>query len=366
MSNYLLSIVIPVLNDPDEVNATIASIRQTTGNDTEIIVVDDHSDKPVEIKDRRVMVHRNNERLGAGASKHLGATFASSNYILLLDCHMRFEPNANWLNKALNRIVGRQNTVHCAACLGLDEKNMDVTKFNGLYSGATLSLYNEKSNEIFEGKWMDKSPEGDDYDIACLMGAGYFFPKQLFMKLRGMAALKMWGTEEQYISVKAWLSGAEIKMLNEVRIGHKFRSEAPYVTGVPNLVYNKLWAINTLLDPDLAKFLISKIPKNGDLAAAQRMFNQNRLVFEEHQRYYQNLFVRDIYWYCDKFNIPVPDFKNMPAEVAPKPIVRPPPPPGAVISKPTLIDVPVAKPGVPKPVQSAPSIIGIDSIPQVP
>jgi hypothetical protein len=138
----------------------------------------------------------------------------------------------------------------------------------------------------------------------------------------------MWGTEEPYLSIKAWLAGAEIRMLKSVRIGHKFRSKAPYVTGVPNLVYNKIRAARTLFDPVLAEFLISKLPKNGDLNAALRMAEVEKADIDETAAYYRQLFQRDIYWMADKFKFTVPELPNRAATAQ---AVVPPSPPGAFV-----------------------------------
>jgi glycosyltransferase involved in cell wall biosynthesis len=305
--NPLLSIVITSLNEQDETNLTIDSIRRTAGNDVEIIVVDDFSDEPVKLNDKRTILHRNAKRIGVGGSRHLAATFATASHLLLTDAHMRFEPK--WLNNTLHRIVGRPSTIHCGACLGLDEEQMDITKHKGMYCGATLCIHNPQTNEIFEGKWIDDKLGQDDYEIACLMGASYFVPKEFFFKIRGLAALKMWGCDEPYLSVKTWLSGGEIRMMKTVRIGHKFRNSAPYVTGVPNLVYNKIRCLTTLFDPSLANFLINKIPKNGDFIAAMQMIEKDKKIIDEHTAYYRDIFIRDIYWYANKFNIKMPDLQ---------------------------------------------------------
>jgi len=95
-----LSIVIPVLNDNEEANLTIESIRATSPNDVEIIVVDDCSDTPVKLTDSHAKLIRREQRMGAGNSKHLGVELAKSKHVLLIDSHMRFAND--WYEQAMN------------------------------------------------------------------------------------------------------------------------------------------------------------------------------------------------------------------------------------------------------------------------
>ncbi len=300
-----LSIIITALNEQHELEPTLQSIKDTCGDAAEVIVVDDCSKEVQGSNIPNVKFIRNNERKGVGPSRHIGAEHAEGDYILLTDAHMRFEPG--WYEKAMERIVGRNSTVHCGACLGLDESAMDLSKHKGVYTGATLLLHNPSTNEIFEGKWIPDKKDQDDYDIACVMGASYFFPKEFFFKIGGLKALKMWGSDEPYISLKAWRAGGDIKMMKSVRIGHKFRGAAPYSTWVPNIIYNKMRSISTILEPDLTKIMMDKFPKSGDHQAALEMLAKEANIVQEERNYYDKLFVRDTKWLCDKFNIRYPE-----------------------------------------------------------
>ena len=93
-SNYepapTLSVIIPVLNDNAELNETIKSIRETSPPTVEIVVVDDFSEIPATISDPSAILLRNKSRLGAGASRDRGVKECSSDFLLLIDSHMRF------------------------------------------------------------------------------------------------------------------------------------------------------------------------------------------------------------------------------------------------------------------------------------
>lgn len=300
-----LSIIITALNEQEELTPTLESIKATAGDKPEIIVVDDFSTIPVTANGSNIKIVRNQVRQGVGPSRHIGAEAATGDYILLTDAHMRFDDG--WYEAAMERIVGREKTMHCGACLGLDKNCMDIKKPRGVYTGATMLIHDKKTNEIFEGKWIPDKKDQDDYELGCVMGASYFLPRKFFFDIGGLKALKMWGSDEPYLSMKTWMAGGEIRMMKSCRIGHKFRDVAPYSTWVPNLLYNKIRSIMTLFDEVTAAFLISKFPQNGDLVAALKMIAQDNFIIEEERKYYKLIFEHDARWFCEKFNITYPN-----------------------------------------------------------
>lgn len=301
--NPLLSIVTGVLNDNEEINLTIKSIRQTAPTaDVEIVVVDDASKTPVILEDKKAILIRNEVRRGAGAARHQAAEIATGQYLLLTDCHMRFTPS--WFDNAMKVINGHYTTMFCACCLGLDERNMDVSRPYGKYFGANLVLYEPEQHRVFEGVWRPEEKGQDNYELSCVMGACYFIPREYFLFLRGFKALRMWGTEEPYLSMKVWLSGGSIRMMKSVQIGHKFRHVAPYSTELENLTYNKLWAVNTLVDPPTRDFLMEKLSTHRHFNKALVMLTENEAELKEYQQYYKSIFKYDTDWFIKKFTLP--------------------------------------------------------------
>jgi glycosyltransferase involved in cell wall biosynthesis len=296
-----LSVIIPVLNDNDELNLTIKSIRETSPPNVEIIVIDDASDSPVKIYDDTVKVIRLEKRIGVGGTRHLGASSAKSDYLLFVDSHMRFDEK--WYNNALRRLISKpSNIVWCAVCLGLDKENMDIKSPKGFYHGAKLCLWDETENQTFEGKWMDEL-DGDEYEISCLMGACYFFHKSWFFHIKGTESLKMWGSDEPLLSIKTWLSGGSIRLMKDVRIGHKFRLQSSYSTNFSYILYNKLRSMKMLFSDELYNVLQSKIELDGNKQAALQMLELDKNEIELEKEYYKTIFVKDENWLCEKFNL---------------------------------------------------------------
>jgi len=297
-----LSIVITCCNEKSEfLDRTINSIKETSRNNPEIIIIDDASEIPVKSSER---VIRNDVRIGVGKSRHKGATLASGEYFLFTDAHMIFDNN--WYDNFIERIkTAESKDVFCGTCLGLDETDIDLSTNKGAYYGARLDIYNEKENQVLEGKWIPEL-QGQEYEISCLMGALYFIPRDWFFKIRGLSDIKMWGSDEPLLSLKTWLSGGRIILLKNVRAGHVFRSVAPYSTGVQYLVYNKIRMIKTLLPDDLEDKLINKLPKDGNFYAAIKMCEAEKDELEEYKKYYKSIFVRDFYEFCREYNITIP------------------------------------------------------------
>jgi len=183
---------------------------------------------------------------------------------------------------------------------------MDIKNNRGSYCGAKLVFYDEKENQVFEGKWIDEKTE-DDYEITCLMGACYFFHKSWFLYIGGTKSLKMWGSDEPLLSLKTLLSGGNIRLTKSVKIGHKFRPASPYTTEVSYLIYNKLRSMYMTLPDNLYKQLSDKIQNDNDKIIALKMLERDKDEIEKEKEYYKTIFIRNEKWMYEKFNINIPN-----------------------------------------------------------
>ena len=245
-----LSIIIPSLNDYAETQATIASIRETAGDKPEIIVVDDCSQVPLTLQDKACVLVRNEERAGVGCARHIGALHATGDLLLFLDSHMRCTPG--WYEALMSRAKDRPTTMHNGQCIQLTPDQMDLTKAKGHYSGAYLHFYGPDANDngriqILESKWLGNRDGEDDYVVSSVMGAVYVCPREFFLHVGGLRMLKSWGGDEQYLSLKWWLAGGDIRQLNCVKFGHQFRQSTTYKSDAWHIAYNKLMIILTCL-----------------------------------------------------------------------------------------------------------------------
>lgn len=304
-----LSIIITAHNEPPgEIPATIASIRLTAGTQPEIIVVDDASQLPVGLDDKQVKLIRTEERCGVGPARHIGATHATAPLLLILDAHMRFEPG--WFETALSRIKDRPYTIHNAACVALEPGQMDMRKAKAVYHGATLNLYGpdkHKPNvmQVLEGNWLPDK-DGDDYPMACIMGANYFIPTDWFFHIGGLRLLRGWGGDEPLLALKTWLAGGECRMLKSVRIGHQFRESSVYSTMAWNMIYNKMMIALTCLPLDMAYRLNRLHQGSGELVTAKDRIREDWGLLMTERRQLDEIFVRSFQWYLTYFGLNFP------------------------------------------------------------
>ncbi|MBV6541658.1 glycosyltransferase family 2 protein, partial [Ursidibacter maritimus] len=128
----MFSIIVPSYNRKDEIPLLLESLTHQTVYNFEVIIVDDYSIQPVEVKELYpfpVNVIRNARNLGAAESRNVGAKNAKNQWLLFLDDDDRFLPQkcellANTINKnnAINFIY------HPAECVMVNEGFSYITK----------------------------------------------------------------------------------------------------------------------------------------------------------------------------------------------------------------------------------------------
>lgn len=145
------------------------------------------------------------------------------------------------------------------------------------------------------------------------MGANYFISRDWFFQLSCLRFLRMWGGDEQALSLATWLAGGSVRLAKSVRIGHKFLIEGKETQtyGVPpgSIIFNKLFLMNVLLPSDVASKLSTLLIQNSDVReteVAKRLYYDNyHLVAQERIRF-QSMFTRDFQKLCDHFKVPLP------------------------------------------------------------
>lgn len=93
----MISVIIPVYNGEQTIQATVASVQQQTVNDIEIIIINDGStDKTVEIihriQDKRIKIF-NYENAGLSASRNRGISQASGDLVAFIDADDLWTPD---------------------------------------------------------------------------------------------------------------------------------------------------------------------------------------------------------------------------------------------------------------------------------
>ena len=306
-----ISVIIPHLNEKNEIIETIKSIRETSdSNMVDIIAIDDCSMDCVNLDSfSGVKQIRNEKRMGVDYSRNMGVEISTTPYALIIDGHMRFR-NDNWANKMIDYIDGNNQVLWCTICCGLGYGVFDINKHMGKYFAADLKLLtdqekNRPCRNIIEPKWCSEKP-GDEYSVSCILGANYFFSKEWFMHIHGLKGLVSWGSSEPALSLKSYLAGGDCKITKKIEIGHVFRDNAPYETPVSSLIYNKAYLLKTIFPKELEDKLMAYVPKDANFNNAMKIINANMAEIESERAYYQSIFKCSIYDFCKRFNIEVP------------------------------------------------------------
>lgn len=125
MNNILLSIIIPTYNRPHFLPRAVSSALQQTVKEIEVIVVDDGSDKPLNlIENSRLRVIRLSHNSGNAVARNVGLQAAKGKYVAYLDDDDQLLPNMAQVS--LNALNNTALPKPVAALSGLE-----VVKPNG-------------------------------------------------------------------------------------------------------------------------------------------------------------------------------------------------------------------------------------------
>ena len=221
-----LTVIIPFLNEKEEVANTVKSIRETAGENVDIIIINDQSNDGYnyrkDILPYHVVYIYNKKRLGVAASRDFGISLCKTPFFILLDAHMRFY-NTLWVERIISILEKDDRCLLCSQTrfLGKDlDGQVVVNKKCPTVYGAYVSF--DKNNHIPGIQWDYKEKDKNEQieEIAAVLGAGYAASKRYWEYLRGLEGLRYYGSDEAFISLKVWLEGGKCLLLKDVEIGH--------------------------------------------------------------------------------------------------------------------------------------------------
>ena len=274
-----LTVIIPFLNEGNEIHNTLESIRQTAGDEVQIILINDASTDQVDYesvaKEFGCKYIHNTERQGVARSRDIGVENTETDCVLLLDGHMRCYSN-HWHTDILAAITQDEEAIYCCTCRQTDGTTILADANN---YGAFLTFWGDTYDKILEPKWIYDSHmqnvKEDIVEIPCILGASYAFTKDYWQKLQGLEGLRFYGSDEAYISLKAWMSGGSCKLIKSVEIGHIFRDVAPYPTKISDIAYNKLLIAQLLFDENERKRTFDLLKK-----ASPEQYNKSKFLLD--------------------------------------------------------------------------------------
>lgn len=210
-----ISVVIPVRNESEQLEPTLASIAESRSGhyEIELVVVDDASTDGccqglhVPGDDVSLVVNRQDERVGIPQARNRGGETATGTILFMTDAHVRLSEGWDW---HLHEMVD-DDTMVAASIMDPDSSFVGhgcelVVPFMGTH-------WNRQETAV-----------GEPVQVASCAGTGV--SRDRFASLGGYdPKMRVYGGAEPEFSVRAWLSGADIVANPDIRVSHRFKSQ---------------------------------------------------------------------------------------------------------------------------------------------
>ena len=301
MHNKQLTVIIPFLNEGEEVENTLRSIRKTAGDSVYILIINDCSTDEIDYHSVALrydaIYHKNEERKGVAASRDLGVELSQTPYFLFLDGHMRFYQEG-WVDRIVDELIIDDRLLLCCQTKVL--YNVDGKVIEDTERPPSFGTYSKTDNAstLLNPQWIVRKedfPSLKEDFIPCVMGAAYASSKKYWQFIKGLSGLISYGSDEVYMSLKVWLSGGHCKFLEDIEVGHIYRKSAPYSIMSMHTAYNQMLIAETLL-PDIYKkqlFQMLKFLNNEVYIEAYHLYHNNIESIKNLKTYYQQILVKD-------------------------------------------------------------------------
>lgn len=291
-----LSVIIPFYNENIEVENTLKSIQDTADEPLDIVLVNDGSDDSYDYKKIADMysaiyiVHH--RRLGSGPAKQAGIDACQTPYFLVIDAHMRFYRNG-WCKSIIQSIENNSRAIYCCCCKVWHYETKKESPLGKIRYGASLQFFQPEKRNILEPVWIKEDIWGKELvvDVPCILGACYSASKEYWNYLKGYEGLKLYGCEEFYISLKAWMEGGCCRLIKDIEIGHLFKENAFFTMERNELFYNKMVIIETLFPNELQRKYIRALKAMNyvDYVHAKEQIEANAGEISSLRSYYENI-----------------------------------------------------------------------------
>ena len=271
--NENLSVIIPFLNEGENVAKTIENIQLTTEDAVNVIVINDSSNDGFDYKkslkpfdNGRLRYYESEYRMGVANCRDAGVDLCETPYFLFLDAHMAFLSN-NWATELTRELQVHPDDLLSLQTLGL-ETDFRMKDLRSKVSGCKWQSFNKKNNwDIFSCQWDAPKILNDINEVDVVMGAAYATSTESWKKLHGLQGLVKYGEDEQFMSLKYKCAGHKVYSINYIQVGHIYREAHPYAFSIFERTYNQIIIIMTLFEGEQEKELLrncKRLNKNFD------------------------------------------------------------------------------------------------------
>lgn len=301
-----LTIIIPFLNEGDEIGNTVLSIRETCVGHPDILLINDASTDGYDYlsvaRKYECRYIRHEERKGVAASRNEGVKECATPYFLFLDGHMRFFEKG-WDEKLIALLQANPRSLLCGQTRKL-EKNTDgevVCISHKTCYGAYIDMSPKVS---FKAMWnyTDISPFTNLMEVPCVLGAAYACHKDYWDYLHGLEGLQYYGIDEELISMKIWCEGGRCLLVKDWEVGHIYRDTFPYSVPNTELIYNRLLVIELFMPYALKRELFLELQHyyGHKFEQAFEMLKKQYSEVKRQKKYLHSIFERDIDFFLEK------------------------------------------------------------------
>jgi GT2 family glycosyltransferase len=268
MSDRQLSIIIPSLNEGKNLERTVYNLIDTIGLDNyEIIIINSRqgygrTETSSIRRLSKIHVYDSPSRLGSPHARNFGARKASSNFLLFADAHLQFFEE-RWGPKVLNDLKENKDCIitPCFTDIG-DAPEIRNTKGCGFrWTNMTLDSSGIPGVKPYI------------HEVPFAGGAFMAVEKRLFYELGEFdSGIRIFGSGDIEISLRAWLLGFRVLCDPSIRIGHKWRGvQREYTLEQIDLIHNKIRIAISHFD---SKRLIKYMRVRSDALADDSLFKE--------------------------------------------------------------------------------------------
>jgi glycosyltransferase involved in cell wall biosynthesis len=291
-----LTIIIPFLNEGDELQKTLQSIKDTATGNPHIILINDSSTDGYDYQSLAVafgcayLYH--SKRIGVAASRDEGVALCKTPYFLLLDAHMEFYEQG-WDERVIDILNANPRSLLCS-------RTGTISSARGAKPAMapTFGAYfdNEKPCGI-SISWNRQDPNPNELlvEIPCVLGAAYAMSKDYWERLHGLRGLVNYGLDESLISLKVWCEGGKCLLLKDWLVGHLYRKSAPYAISGRDMTYNEIFILRLFFTGINREERLLKLQKRNVAAfgVAYEQIKQNADFLEKERSYLWSIFAPD-------------------------------------------------------------------------
>lgn len=237
-SSKQLTAIVTFRNEYDEIERTVAAIRGTTKN-MPIILLNDASDNDYDYEFVAKKYHcqylYNPVASGVAGGRNDAVKNVRTKFFIILDGHMRMYEQ-DWDMRALDiiREHGENNAYFGKTGIISKHSKNDYTNEAGTNVGATYGACLQGEQFTLTPKWICEpseknfNKEDNVIPVPILLGADYIMSVEMWNKIHGLEGLLSWGQDETLLSLKVWLAGAKVLLIQDMIFGHVYRDKRPY------------------------------------------------------------------------------------------------------------------------------------------